>query len=279
MRLLPLVLLGCTDLGLPSESDLDRLRLLAVRTTPAEASPGETVSFEALTYGVGGHEVGRVWSRCGTPFDCPGTELRDTAAEQIALGTAQPDRGIFAVQPGIDPEFRVPVDVLEFLEVPQRLEGIEISFGIIAVDLETEEEEWARKALPISDNPESNLNPVLEAIEIDGQRFTEGEVFTVGLDEGVTLDAVAAEGAEQVYTYIDSDGVAETRTEELSYSWYTDLGDIGGRGSDGFGPRRGNDAVEGDWASPSVGGEGVLILVARDGRGGTGWLRVDVVVE
>ncbi|MFK7926541.1 MAG: hypothetical protein AB8H79_00015 [Myxococcota bacterium] len=271
---------ACTGADLPQESNLDRLRILAVRATPAEPSPGDEVTFEALTFAPDAHAVGLLWTLCQNPADCPSTEFRESAAARVQAGEADLAAGLFGVQPGPTPSYQVPIGVLDPVPEPQRREGIEVSIGILGVDLDepSSTEEWGRKAVPISESAAPNRNPDLDGITVDGVEHVVGDPIRVSAGEGIDLDTLPADTAAQTYTYINTSGETETREEALQMSWYSDIGTI--NIDDGPGGGLGNDGeVQGDWIAPDGAAEGVLIAVVRDGRGGTGWLSFDVVVE
>jgi len=61
---LSFLLAGCTVDELSQSYQLDRLRILAVRATPAEPRPGETITLEAYTYDPEDHDLGILWFGC-----------------------------------------------------------------------------------------------------------------------------------------------------------------------------------------------------------------------
>src|SRR5262245_18177166 len=67
LRALPalaFLLAGCNVDELSQSYQLDRLRVLAVRATPAEPRPGETITLDAYTYDPDGDELGILWFGC-----------------------------------------------------------------------------------------------------------------------------------------------------------------------------------------------------------------------
>ena len=83
LLLTPLLgLLGCDLSATAQEWELDRTRVLAIRATPAEPQPGETVSFDALTYSPSG-ELGVAW------YVCLGLDMFSTDCEPDETALAE----------------------------------------------------------------------------------------------------------------------------------------------------------------------------------------------
>ena len=70
-----LVTTGCSVQEMAQSWQLDRLRVLATQSTPAEAAPGDTVEFQSLIYQPPNESLeGVVWFGClnesATSFGC-----------------------------------------------------------------------------------------------------------------------------------------------------------------------------------------------------------------
>jgi hypothetical protein len=255
---------ACADGQLPSESELDRLRILAARATPAEVSPGEAVQLESLTYSPGSGAVGVVWELC-TGMECPTPERRTDPVAVLDDGSIDPTSGIVGLEPESPPAFVAPPGILDALPDEAREEGAFVRFGLSAVSWpggDPDEVEWATKDLPISTSTAPNANPSITTVRIDGTAFAPGETVVVDGRE-VELEVVGLDDMAESYAFRTTDGALETREETLDVRWYTDVGSLDGT--------RWNP----DAADPS----GVLIAVVRDGRGGTDWAVFDVEVE
>ena len=108
--MVPLVLAllsGCAGSDLPQEWFLDRTRILAVSATPAEPRPGDTVTFQALTWSEEGEE-GLRWS------------------------IETPPVGVFAEQPGPSATYTVPEELLDVLSLEELSEGLDVPVQIDA---------------------------------------------------------------------------------------------------------------------------------------------------
>jgi hypothetical protein len=118
----------------------------------------------------------------------------------------------------------------------------------------------------------------------------EGAPVPVAIAVNVTVDGMAlgasktlrlgAEGSNPVVESIDAPATAAPAAEspirvtvdggagELSYAWYTSIGDLDRYRS-----------AEAAWIAPEVAGDGELLVVIRDEQGGVCWQTMAVVVE
>ena len=86
---LTLLIQGCSLESLSQSWELDRLRVLGVRATPAEPQPGETTVFESLVYIPDGTELETtIWFAC-LPED--GNEFGCTIDSEIFEGMGESD--------------------------------------------------------------------------------------------------------------------------------------------------------------------------------------------
>jgi hypothetical protein len=283
-----LMLLGCQELDLSQEWDLDRLRLLAVRANPAEPRPGDTVTFTSLGYAPEGAWTA-IWFACvagtemGCSFDPALLEGMDdlesmTPEEQAELIAALQAAGLIGLQPGFEPSWVVPEDALTGLSEEEALEGTSATVQITLTTASAEEEgdtELVLRRIPISLAPTPNVNPDIGTFEVDGTGLPAGEGLTASAGQAYELTAMLY-GELEEYAYVTTEGVDEMRTEELEWRWYTDMGSFAPSFSIG------DDEPTWDgvsWTAPNEPGTGVLHAVVLDGRGGMGWWTVAVTVE
>jgi hypothetical protein len=301
-QLLGLVLLtGCGLDQMAQEWQLDRLRVLAARATPAEPRPGEAVRFESLVYTPPDETLGGVvWFAClpasATDFGCElDTSALDdltsldpatASAEELsaALEAAQ-DAGFVGFEPAFPPVWQTPTDALDGLDELARLEGVTATLNITALPDESsgslddvDEVELAFKRLPISEAPTPNHNPDVVAIEVDGSSTADGlgtaaAPIVVQGGKPVDLEVVLADDAVETYSYTPSTGVAEDREEEPYFAWYTE----GGEFEQTFSLYPNTTAA---YTPPKQSGwTGIVVVVVRDRRGGMGWHTVHLSVE
>lgn len=88
------------------------------------------------------------------------------------------------------------------------------------------------------------------------------------------LRPIARFDAAETYTYVNNQGVAEEREEELEFRWYTDAGELEEVQSGGF---MSDEESRTRWTAPGR-GRGHLVAVAVDGRGGMGWMELSFTV-
>lgn len=285
--LLCALLLGCQQIDLADEWELDRLRLLATRAEPAEPRPGDPVTFTSLVHVPDAAPYSAVWFGCilggeaGCSFDPALLEgLEDLASltpeEQAEVFASLQEAGLIGLEPGLAPAWVVPADALDGLTEAEALEGVSAT---LQITLTTEADtELVIRRLPVSRAETPNTNPDVVSLTIDGAATVSGDTVTVAAGANVDLEAAVA--ALEDYTYVTTEGVTETRTEELSWRWYVTGGELGG---DGFGPPGNEDegalASSQGWTAPDAAGSHVLHAVVLDGRGGMGWWSLAVTVE
>ena len=280
---------GCAVQEMAQAWQLDRLRILATKASPAEAAPGETVSFESLIYQPANESLeGVVWFGClaneATSFGCtvdPAlveglNEPPTDPAEQMEWFTTLQEAGLLGFEPALPPSWTIPEDGLDGLEDADKIEGRSAFLNLTAFPSETENEtdvEVAFKRYPVSLNPTPNQNPLLAQIVINEEEYNEEEIPTVGVGETITLDVRFEDGSVEEYTYTNPDtGVTETRTETPYLSWYTEAGTFSNTVS-----LLPYTSVE--WTAPDTATETELIVTVRDRRGGMDWIRFDIIVE
>ena len=289
-RLLPLALAlplagaGCSvsfDPGVSESWQLDRLRILAVRAVPAEPRPGETTAFESLLYVPDGLTLqGTVWFAClPESADDFGCELDS----DIDLSSADPvdidfeellAAGFIGFDPLFPPTWTPPLDALGDLSEAEAEEGLSAVVNITALPEEVEDEgdlELAYKRVPVSLAATPNHNPEIDGVLVDGALVTDEVVLTtVGAVH--TLEPILSEGSIEDYTYTTSSGAVEDRVEEPYVSWYTESGTF----DQTFAL---HPTLDVEWTAPGEPTESLLLVVARDRRGGMAWARLTVRVE
>jgi len=294
--LVALFSIGCGDSTLAQEWQLDRLRVLAVRATPAEPQPGELVSFDSLLYVPPDTTLdGVTWFGCIPEGDIGfGCEL-DTSVledfENIDPATASPEElaelftqlqeaGFIGYEPGFDPMWQVPADALDGFTDAEKQEGVNAIVNITAIPAGGAEDdvELALKRVPVSLADTPNHNPDVTGIDISGAGFVSGtgttaDPYVLKAGGEMKLHPVIADDAVEDYTYLTSTGETESRTEEPYYAWYTD----GGEFEQNISLPPYNYAT---YTAPKESGwSGIVVVVMRDRRGGMGWKQVTVTVE
>jgi hypothetical protein len=336
--LVPLVALAaCVD-DLPSPSEVEDMRVLAIRADPPEllydAPVDQTVTFEALVVDPRGGSIRSAWQFCPVESDdsCLDYEAirgRADARHQAALDAAKDQTLSADVQPtkstsGAVPDYDVPAftaDVSAAL-VLYHLESSALGYGIgswptAVLELEREGEslrsqkrlvlnlrdlrsfaQMLEQELGIIVCPESgaqpegclpirartpNRNPELIGVEIARGERADGTFepldgrLSVQVGESVRIRPLLAPDAEEPFQRIVSDlqestiSVEDTE-ESVSVSWFCSAGELG---DDRTWPQY-TKTLDTTYEAPSEPGSATIWMVARDGRGGVGWQRLDV---
>lgn len=271
---------------------VDRTRLLGIRAEPAEARPGDVVTFEALIGQAWGDdtELAVIWLACpvddeGNGFGCV------TDFGSIDVATADPadlaSLGFIGFEPGLPPVYTVPDDLLDGLEPDQRAEGRYVLVQTVAlpldlVDEQTEELDFALvdsgyKRLVVSEAETPNHNPGLGVFTVDGFPVPQGAVVTLDPGQTYELGVLLLDDARETYVYVNSSGGTEDRVEEPYATWFTTGGDMTEEVT--LWPY-----LEATWVAPSDEADGEEPLedpsgrwyaVFRDRRGGMSWLVQD----
>lgn len=312
LALSALVASGCNDQNLSQPWQLDRVRVLAVRAEPAEARPGETVSFEALYYVPDGGSIGlALWFAClpsgADDFGCQldssaleGLEGLDdldlkslTPEEQAELYQRLIDAGLIGAEPLIAPTWTTPADALEGLSEQERLEGVSAIVNITAIPATGDEDateqpadtELAYKRLPISEAATPNHNPTLTGLMVDGEVLAAGSRVERIWGQDVQIEPLLSDDSLETYVYRTEAGEDEDREEEPFVTWYTEEGSF----DQPFGLY---PYMEVAWTPPApkaVTGsapytsdevrEVEVIAVIRDRRGGMDWANLTIVLS
>lgn len=275
-----LFLLGCAATELSQDWQVDRLRVLAVAATPAEPVPGDVVTFSALIVSPAVPLAGSAWFACSAESSSDyGCQVDPALLEGGDTGSLDPEAlaeaGMIGFLPYLPPTWVVPTDFLDHLEEPDRLEG---TFGMVYIVAFPEQEEVseadvevAYKRVPVSLASTPNHNPAVTGFAVGGYAVPAGGHVRLSPGEAYALDYTLADDAVETYTYRNSAGTDESRTEEPYASWYLQEGSF--------------DQADVLWphtrttlhtpSEPSLTTQTVWVVV-RDRRGGMGWASFSV---
>jgi hypothetical protein len=276
--LLALVLSACgTDFELQSE--IRRVRVLAVRAEPAEVLVDPTLSsfpapvtFSSLAVTPDGRPVTVTYALCRftntNPYDgsCPGDtsvplpegvlSFQDPGVQAVlneALQALNPGGGGGPPDPN-DPRFREGL-----------AQGVPFFIGYVATDGSGTPEGTERgiRRLTARAAPAPNQNPQVADILVNGVPLS--GPLPPGTE--LSFQPLLAEGSAEVYETAEG-----PRTEQVFYSWYaTGEGEVQAlRSLEPVGDRPGDPTT--DYETPATPGSVTFWVVARDGRGGVGWL-------
>lgn len=277
--LLALLLSACGN-DFELQSEIRRVRVLAVRSEPAEvlvdpaaASLPDPVTFSSLAVAPDGRPVTVTYALCrfttSNPYDgsCPGDNsvplpdgvlsFQDPNVQTVlneALAALNPGGGDGGPPDPNDPRFLAALS-----------EGIPFFIGYEATDGSGTPEGTERGIRRLTGRAAAapNQNPQVADILRDGAPLS--GPLPPGTE--VSFQPLLAEGSAEVYETKDG-----PRTEQVFYSWYaTGEGEVQAlRSLEPVDGRPGDPTT--DYETPATPGSVTFYVVARDGRGGVGWL-------
>ncbi len=276
-RLLPLflALAAACNSDFERQSQIERVRVLAVKSTPAELPiPPEgqfilpEVQLETLAVAPDARPLTVELALCrpgnvyAADFACPGADgltlpdgklsVLDPAVQAFFLNGATPAAGPGGALPGLDDA------ALE--------KGFQVFIGYRVSDGSgtPEGEERGVRRLTVRRTATPNGNPELTDVKLNGATLQ----GPLALGERVTLEPVLADGSQE--PFIGSTGPA---TETIAYSWHAS-----GNGLVEFfrsldkPAGEENDLPTTEYVAAESAESVTFYVVARDGRGGTDWL-------
>ncbi|HET6582439.1 MAG TPA: hypothetical protein VFG69_03305 [Nannocystaceae bacterium] len=285
---------------------VDRPRLLAVASTPAEAAPGASVTLAALLVDEHGNRDGVAldWSLCvarrslaelgQVAEDCfddaPGARVPLGDAPSVAAEISGDACRLFGpdpppAEPGepagrpVDPDrtggYYQPVLVESDDEVASY--GVRLDCGVAAAT--------QAQALELRMRHRDNLAPTVEQASIAAMPIEEDATAIVEAGARVELRVqwprcaadTSCTGAES-YALFDPVTLAIVESREaIAVAWYATAGELDDArtGRDADDPTRTSTNA---WTAPLTPGPATLWIVLRDDRGGTSWRTLTVEV-
>ncbi len=314
-RLFALIALaGCGERTELSRSEiLDRVRLLGARAevdeepdpvlgTRAEPRPGDTVTFSSLSYFPSDETYGgTAWVGClpegELAYGCEVDEDAFSAFDELdesssmldfasAIETAR-EAGLLGFEPLFEPEWSIPDNALDSLSEEERLEGLNAFINVTLFpetenteEMDNEDLEIGFKRMPVSEALTPNHNPDISDFVVAGVSLQGAAGFTARTGHTYIIEPLVPDGHTETYTYKNSAGEDEYRSEDLYFLWYTEAGAQKTADYASFDqPLSLAEYPTVEWTAPSVPGVLTLYAVVRDRRGGLGWrsLKVNVL--
>ncbi len=299
---------GCRpDLG-ERDSLVEAPRILAVRGEPAEARPGDTVTYTALVASPDGSAITTLrWATCVTPKPLaepsivaaaclgddgvePGSDPGDAGdvatlalpADACSLFGPEPPPGGYRPRDP-DPTGGYYVPIRASLGAPGtsdtrgadaafQLERVGCSLGDAPVELART---FARTYV-------ANLNPASPSVVLS----REGAVVAEGgaVARAAALEIAVAWRAEDAETYVYFDRPSQTLTtkrEWMRVSWFASAGSfaVDHAGADERAEGDGATTLSNAWMAPVSAGPVHFWVVLRDARGGVAWTTRELEVQ
>jgi hypothetical protein len=305
--LVAVVAASACDNGFKPETLVDGLRVLSVRSTPADLAPGETASLEGLVLDPSRPDAGTttLWLGCEPdPYNENRSSCSDPALLQdpgnfagadgglppgvtlLGLGakaTLKTSSTLFDVFPAGDPR-RVSGTVAQVLAFAV---AAEIPAGATPNDLQDLLAKVRSKEIAslitlyrarISEDPQRNANPVFQHLLVNGAAWPDGAHLVLKELEPVQVDVDVPDASFEAFTNATPNG-PEQKTERILAAWFS----TSGRFSEArTALREGVKTVftgAGGKGDPVPGNRtGSMWIVLRDTRGGQAWQEVPFVL-
>ena len=267
--LLILLVAGCGK-GEDPATLVERLRILAVRADPPEATLDEIVGFEALIADPSGasRPISVTWAVClldvpssASDTFCSGPGSYPIQGTGASVSLSLPDLADWIAQRGIDLNKLIGDPRLGDIYL---LIGIEVSAGDETVQA------MKRLKLQLKTGEPVNHNPQITDLEMDGASLG---AQPVSLNAGAKhkFRPVVSEDSREWFI---PDKDTDEKLEDNIFSWFATGGDLSDSRTILDTDNAGNDLVINDWTAPNEPGLHSLWLVVRDGRYGTDWIEI-----
>lgn len=253
---------ACSDSKFRKVEELDRFRILGVSTTQPEVAAG-TMGIILQLYvsdtSGGGRVINGTVVACidpgvalGAEVNCDHDPTRTSGNYQIdTINDA--DLGAGNLYTGLATDtFSVDIPAWALTGRSSRDQNNGVGYLVIFTFKVDGRSHQVFKKILVSNRAVKNTNPTVVATNLNDV------AITTKPNDGDNLSLIS--NAAQSYTYIEVDGVTNTKTEELKVAWYLNKGEIDSPKSNA------GEKISFKSARPS--GTMVLVGVLRDDRGG-----------
>jgi len=262
--------LACAN-DLERQGQLFRVRVLAIRADPAElvldpdgVTPPAPVQLSALSFAPDGGTATVSYALCRPGANVYAPEVQCPGADGLPLPGGVVDLGDPAIRSYLAAAGFVPGDPAQ---QEQLARGVLLNIGYLATDGTPGDRGTERGVYQLSlrATRDPNHNPAIDEIFVYGSTPVQNQTFP--LNTKVTFTPSLAEGS--IETFVDASG--QTQTEMIVYSWFaTGAGKVEDFRSQE--PFQGAGKRDSDYTTANAAESVTLYVVARDGRGGTGWI-------
>jgi hypothetical protein len=284
-RALPaVVLLAACQTGFERPSIVIDLRVLAMRTDPAEVVvdfdprqpelpdvPPVTVTT-LVADPLGPRPLAYTMTACPEQFrrrcapELPSFRFAEGTTTGAPEAVLQADARLLAAALEYD-------DFLGLGGVP-----VQIVMTLRPVDAPESETLHAAKLIfyapRVPEDRQPNRNPVIAQLLADDEPLAEETPLVVAPGAEVRLEPVEPEGVRESYVVPTLDGDVRRFTENIRYSWLATAGRFSDERTGGPTDAFGNvPLLRTRWRAPEIPGPVTLWVVQRDERGGTSWIQ------
>ena len=270
-------LAGCNQPDFPKYNKLGDLRILTVVASAPETNPGKTVTFTPVLSDLGGNgrEINYSVKACIDPGVGIGAEPACDNPDPTSLqtGTVTIPAGASMTYAGPVASFSLTMPDAETLFANRSdadlFNGVAyLVFYSVSTADGSFVNSFVRVFISSDSKTQKNKNPILSSLDLNDVPVS--GVIPIPTSP-VNFRMTFPESSAETYQVLHNDGSYTTRTEELITTWFI---------SDGsFDFSRTIVDSENSWTPPDSrpADRGmVIIAVTRDGRGGTGFLRIEL---
>jgi len=240
------------DTGFPIETVVENLRVLGIRSTPADLHPGETAVLQSLILdpSLVGQKPTVLWVGCEPdPYNLNRSACSDPSvlSDPAALGasdgglppgvkiigfndraaySASPE--VFSVLPADDPR-RITGTVGQVLaiavaeEISPAASEAELRALFDRVQAKTVNSLIALFRIRISEDPQRNTNPVFGPLTFAGEALAANATLALRPGQRGVIDIAVADEVFESYTAVTPAGT-EQKTERVLAAWYSSSG-------------------------------------------------------
>lgn len=254
---------GCGKDNFPRYTTLSGFRVLGLKATPPETTPGSTVAMQALLsdIGGGGRTVSYTVQLCSDPGigfgsdpTCSGRSDTITSTGTINTLTANTYTAAVTL-----PNITVPSNIFSSRNIVDQYNGV--AYLVVYTFVAGTTQIVAFKRIIASSKSIQNTNPSIIDMTVNNASLT-------ALPNGtVTVYPSIVSGSQENFPVLNGNGTTSYFQENLTVTWFA---------SDGsFSHQRSQNTDGNSYSAPGSSPTDhatVLVGVVRDGRGGESWL-------
>jgi hypothetical protein len=298
----PLLLaaLSCGETFQPA-TRIAGLRVLSIRASPPDLSPGESATLTALVVDPRAPSRANtfLWLACDPDpraLEQPSCAKYETLQDPAALLRAgKLPTGVRLLGAGNGIRFSAPDKLFEHVAAddlnrrrgvfslvlllalgappPADLSAEELTSLFLKVQKKEVDAVIAVKRIRIAEDAAYNKNPTIKAVKIGEEVWPAGlRPAKVRPGEALPLVGLAEEGSVEHFTQIDAQGQSLEKDEKLIFSWFVTTGELATQRTPAEEAEDQTLVAPFLFSSVPASRRGTMYAVLRDGRGGADWM-------
>ena len=273
-------------------SVINSMRVLAIKSEPPELTPGTVGNVSALVvdpnYDVEQLTYIAVFCDPTTTGNACSETTNFTDTGAIAQLLLNPNSGVHVNPFGSKGQWHYTAPAASLDSLPQgsdqRALGVNAQMLLIIYEGDIFSfqdtsilKQFSLKTIHISDpHSDANTNPTITSLRVNGAEASHSAVVKAG--SIVEMSALASAGSAEVFTRHLPDGTTIQQTEQTAYSWYSTAGTFD-PSSESSARTNGADPIHLTLPATTANSTVTVYAVLRDGRGGTDWSQITLVMQ